>query len=1059
MLLRSVFSLFCVFGGIGYAAAQEVQQPAASVYENSGRSINVAEISRVGNPGRGAMIFASPTQACLSCHQVGEHGGQIGPNLSLIAKKRKPVEIIDSLWEPQKVVDEEYQAIAVLLSDGRMLRGYRVSETDQVLVLKEHASSTNQSISKVEIEAIKNVGSLMPTGLMQALSQQERYDLVAFLIELGNYQRISSDAIDALFAHTHVHHPESYDMERAPLDPEQWSSWQHHVNRDRVYDFYRKQARHYRAVTPRPSLLTEFAGLDGGDYGHWGNQSEPVWADGRWSESNLGSLQGGVFHGEGISIARGMCVHLEGDGNTISVCFDPDTLTYPRVWRDGFVTFTDVRHGFMNGVRQEGETISRSESDPVLVNKPYKNGEQKKYLGLYRDGERVVFAYEISGVTYLDEPRLEKGVLQRMVMPVDQHPAKKVLSGGAARYSEEVTTTGVLGNGTPYAVDTITLPFANPWKSLLYGGGHDFMSDGSVMYCTMQGDVWHGKGLSRDLKEITWRKYASGLHQPLGLYIEGDQVYVQGRDQITRLHDLNNDGEADYYEAYSRALSTSKSGHDFTCGLQRDSSGRFYTASGLQGVMRVSSDGQRAEVLATGLRNSDGIGLTPDGLVTVPSSEGDWMPASMIAAIRPDGPILNRFRTNQEDGSINRRPFFGRPGTQLKRPPEVPMLYLPRGLDNSSGGQVYVSSQTWGPVHGKMVHLSFGGGRAFLLLRDEFDGWIQGAVVPIAGELLSGAHRARFHPIDGQLYVSGMAGWGTYTTDDGCLQRIRFTGGEDTQLPTGFHVHENGIRVSFSTPVNHLVAQKIKNHFAQAWNYRYSGAYGSPEYSHRQLGLRGHDVIPIQSVTLLNEGKDLFLEMRDLQLVNQLHLLVATDEGKDHDLFLTVNHMDTPFEKIDGYQFREKVRLPHPMLADLKRPIATKRNPYGKPIADAREITLSAAKNLMFDQSQLTVKPGEVIRLTFRNPDAVPHNWALVQKGSLQEIGEQCNQLIADPEAVANQYIPNTDKVLAYTNIVEPFSEHTIYFRAPTETGRYPYLCTFPGHWMVMNGWIDVVDP
>ena len=80
-----------------------------------------------------------------------------------------------------------------------------------------------------------------------------------------------------------------------------------------------------------------------------------------------------------------------------------------------------------------------------------------------------------------------------------------------------------------------------------------------------------------------------------------------------------------YYEPYSRALSTSKSGHDFTCGLQRDAAGRFYTASGLQGVMRVSSDGESAEVLATGLRNSDGIGLTPDGLVTVPSSEGDWI--------------------------------------------------------------------------------------------------------------------------------------------------------------------------------------------------------------------------------------------------------------------------------------------------------------------------------------------------------------------------------------------------------------------------------------------------
>ena len=102
---------------------------------------------------------------------------------------------------------------------------------------------------------------------------------------------------------------------------------------------------------------------------------------------------------------------------------------------------------------------------------------------------------------------------------------------------------------------------------------------------------------------------------------------------------------------------------------------------------------------------------------------------------------------------------------------------------------------------------------AFLLLRDEFDGWIQGAVVPIAGEMLSGVHRARFNPVDGQLYVSGMAGWGTYTTQDGCLQRIRYTGGEETQLPIDFHIHENGIRVSFSQPVDHSVVVQTANHF------------------------------------------------------------------------------------------------------------------------------------------------------------------------------------------------------------------------------------------------------
>ena len=60
--------------------------------------------------------------------------------------------------------------------------------------------------------------------------------------------------------------------------------------------------------------------------------------------------------------------------------------------------------------------------------------------------------------------------------------------------------------------------------------------------------------------------------------------------------------------------------------------------------------------------------------------------------------------------------------------------------------------------------------------------------------------------------------------------------------------------------------------------------------------------------------------------------------------------------------------------------------------------------------------------------------------------------MIADPEAVLRQYVPKSDEVISYTDIVQPGQEFTIYFRAPQEKGHYPYLCTFPGHWMVMNG-------
>jgi azurin len=82
----------------------------------------------------------------------------------------------------------------------------------------------------------------------------------------------------------------------------------------------------------------------------------------------------------------------------------------------------------------------------------------------------------------------------------------------------------------------------------------------------------------------------------------------------------------------------------------------------------------------------------------------------------------------------------------------------------------------------------------------------------------------------------------------------------------------------------------------------------------------------------------------------------------------------------------------------------------------------------------------------------VPHNWVLVKPAALATVGDLANKLIADPEAVLRHYVPETADVIVYTDIVPPQQSHEIWFDAPREKGRYPYLCTFPGHWMVMNG-------
>lgn len=338
-----------------------------------------------------------------------------------------------------------------------------------------------------------------------------------------------------------------------------------------------------------------------------------------------------------------------------------------------------------------------------------------------------------------------------------------------------------------------------------------------------------------------------------------------------------------------------------------------------------------------------------------------------------------------------------------------------------------------------------------LLLRDQVGEQLQGAIVPMPGDFVSGSHRARFRAKDGQLYVSGMAGWGSYTTEDGCFQRIRYTG-DPVQQVVGFHVHRNGVMLRFSAELDRDVSTNPRTHFAQSWNYRYSQAYGSPEYSARHFGVRGHDTLAIRSAHVTEDGRGLFLEIPDLQPVNQLHLLVAVGEQVDRELFMTVHALDEPFEDFPGYRPDRKVIYPHPILADLALAIDSVPNPFRDSIDGARSVTIRTASNLSFETREFEVKPGEAIRMTLVNPDVVPHNWALLKPGTEKAVGELANQLISDPAGAARHYIPETQDVLAYTDVVEPNKEFTIHFVAPTEPGRYPFMCTFPGHWMVMQG-------
>ena len=348
---------------------------------------------------------------------------------------------------------------------------------------------------------------------------------------------------------------------------------------------------------------------------------------------------------------------------------------------------------------------------------------------------------------------------------------------GVRRWGEPLVTGGVLAEETnaPYVVDTINPPHDNPFGALLFLAGLDFFSNGDAAICSAHGDVWIVRGLDESLKHVTWQRFATGFYQPLGLEIVDGKVIVLGRDQLTRLHDKNEDGEADFYESFNHDLVIQGLPHAYAMRLQRTPDGNFVFLKSGEGphgsaLLQLSGDGKRLAVLARGFRHPFGLGAGPNGEITVADNEGNWVPSSKIDLIAPNG-------------------FYGFLGGATERPqnqaPLRPLCFLPKVADNACGGQFWQTSDAWGSYHrGGMFHFSWGRCTLHAVLEQQAGKTRQAATVEIPGVVLqSGPGEAEFHPRDGQLYVVGLDGWQTAAQADGSFQRIRYTG-RPVRLPS-----------------------------------------------------------------------------------------------------------------------------------------------------------------------------------------------------------------------------------------------------------------------------------
>ena len=447
----------------------------------------------------------------------------------------------------------------------------------------------------------------------------------------------------------------------------------------------------------------------------------------------------------------------------------------------------------------------------------------------------------------------------------------RLIQGGPARWPETTTTKVEIIGGTqrPYVVESITLPAENPYRSWMRIGGFDFFKDGRrAAVCTWQGDVWIVDGLGGQLETFTWKRIASGMFQPLGLKIVDESIFVTCRDQITVLRDLNGDGEIDFYENFNNDAQVTEHFHEFAMDSQTDAEGNFYYAKAARHakdalvpqhgtLLKVSKDGSKTEIVASGFRAPNGVCVSGDGTFIMSDQEGHWTPQNRINRIKPGGFYGNMMGFQEGRNSDDFEP---------------PVVWIHKAFDRSPAAQVWVTSDRWGPLKGSLLNLSYGTGRIFNVIYESVGSQSQGGLValPIA-ETPTGIMRGRFHPGDGQLYVGGLVGWSSNKTKQGGFYRVRYTG-QLLRLPVALHATRHGMEMTFSDPLDAKTAIDPGNYSVSRWTYQRSANYGSQDFKISENGKTGRDPVEVTSVTVSADRKSVLLHIPDMQPSMQMQI-------------------------------------------------------------------------------------------------------------------------------------------------------------------------------------------
>lgn len=624
-----------------------------------------------------------------------------------------------------------------------------------------------------------------------------------------------------------------------------------------------------------------------------------------------------------------------------------------------------------------------------------------------------------------------------------------------------------------------TVPIPNNIE--LEVGGMAFLPNDVLVVSTRRGEVWtiSNPYMKNDLAP-NYKLFAQGLHEALGVnYIKGE-LYVIQRPELTRLRDTDGDGRADEFKT---VYSWPQAGnyHEYTYGPIEDKEGNLVINRNLgytQGavalskwdgwMLKITPDG-KLKPYATGMRSPSALGMNSEGDIFYSENQGEWVGSGSITHVE-EGDFLGHpegLRWAAEPGSsvklrFNDIPSTGEPKYDVaKRIPglKTPSVWLPHTILGISTAAIlnYDQNGKMGPFEGQLFVGDQGHSKITRVALEKVKGVYQGVAYPFREGFSSGILRTVWGS-DGSMFV-GMTsrGWGATGKDNFGLQRLEWTGKIPFEVKT-VKAKPDGFELEFTQPVQEATAKNVESYSIISFTYKYQSGYGSPTINQQNCPIKAIELSADRTkvrlvVDSLREGY--IHEINAAGLLNEAHHPLLHHTG-----YYTLNHIP------DGQ------RLTITEANRVKVPVAAKPPVAAEPVKStklAKHVTTQPASwtkgadksfvitpvpGLKFSVSTLNVKAGDKIKLTFKNTDDMLHNIVFTQPGAADNVGAAALKLGIDGEQM--NYVPNSSQVIAHSFLLQPGKSETIYFVAPEKPGQYQYVCTFPGHHLLMRGVLNV---